>query len=81
MSDKKLADRLDWNAMLGFEQVVDNRESLRSEGSERLGAKVGGKPGIKPTGIGSKTGLKTGAKVGLKSVGIVGTKTGFKPNN
>ena len=89
MSDKKLADRLDWNEMLGFEQVVDNRESLRSEGSERLGAKVGGKPGIKPTGIGSKTGLKTGskpvligAKSGIKPVGSsIGTKTGFKPVN
>lgn len=59
MSNKKLADRLDWNAMLGFEQVVDNRETLRATGSQRLGAKVGEKPGIKPTiRIGTKTGQK-----------------------
>jgi hypothetical protein len=63
MSGKKLADRLDWNAMLGFQQVAENRSSLRSGTSQRLGAKVGEKPGIKPTiTIGSKIGLKTGQK-------------------
>ena len=92
MSGNKLADRLDWNAMLGFEQVVDSRESLRSDGSERIGAKVGGKPiveigsksGIKPGMIGSKTGIKPigntiGAKTGIKPTGTIGTKTGIKP--
>ena len=79
MSGKKLADRLDWNAMLGFEQVVDSRESLGSDGGERLGAKVGGKPLVKPsTGIGSKTGAKIGAKPGIKP-STIGTKTGLKP--
>ena len=63
MSNKKLADRLDWNAMLGFEQVVDSRQSLRSNGSQRLGAKVGEKPGVKPEiRLGTKTGTKTGQK-------------------
>lgn len=84
MSDKKLADRLDWNGMLGFEQVVDSRESLRSESSERLGAKVGGKPGVKPvSGLGAKTGSKPvmiGSKTGIKPIGnTIGTKTGIKP--
>lgn len=59
MSEKKLADRLDWSAMLGFEQVVDDRESLRSGTSARLGAKVGGKPLIVPT-------TKIGPKIGVK---------------
>lgn len=89
MSGKKLADRLDWNAMLGFEQVVDSREALRSDGRERLGAKVGEKPGVKPvSGISAKTGLKTGSKpvmigtkTGVKPVERIGTKTGFKPVN
>ena len=70
MSNKKLADRLDWSAMLGFEQVVDSRDSLRSSGSERLGAKVGEKPGTKPV-IGTKTGIKPTIRIG--------TKTGEKP--
>ena len=83
MSGKKLADRLDWNAMLGFEQVVDSRESLRSNGSDRLGAKVGEKPGTKPiSGIGNKTGSKPimiGSKTGIKPIERIGAKTGFKP--
>jgi hypothetical protein len=79
MSGKKLADRLDWNAMLGFEQVVDSRESLGSDGSERLGAKVGGKPLVKPaTGMGGKTGAKIGSKPGIKPT-TIGTKSGIKP--
>jgi hypothetical protein len=59
MGKRKLADSLDWNAMLGFEQVVDSRQSLRSGTSARLGAKVGDKPGVKPT---IKIGVKTGTK-------------------
>lgn len=73
MSEKKLADRLDWSAMLGFEQVVDSRQSLRSSGSQRLGAKVGEKPGNKLVNVGTKTGIKStariGVKTGLKSLG------------
>ena len=84
MSGKKLAERLDWNAMLGFEQVVDSRESLGPDGSERLGAKVGGKPGVKPVDtIGTKTGSKPvmiGTKTGTKPIGnTIGAKTGVKP--
>jgi hypothetical protein len=83
MSGKKLADRLDWNAMLGFEQVVGSRESLRSDGSDRLGAKVGGKPGMKPVnGISAKTGAKPimiGTKTGSKPTPFIGTMTGMKP--
>jgi len=72
MSNKKLADRLDWNAMLGFEQVVDSRQSLRSNGSQRLGAKVGEKPGVKPE-------IRLGTKTGTKPTIRIGTKTGQKP--
>jgi hypothetical protein len=91
MTGNKLADRLDWNAMLGFEQIVDSRESLRSATEERIGAKVGEKPtgtisaktGLKPTTIATKTGAKPiliGSKTGIKPTGI-GTKTGIKPVN
>lgn len=73
MADKKLAGRLDWNEMLGFEQVVANRGAVRTSG-HRIGAKVGGKPGIKPvTAAIQPIGLKVGAKLGLK--------VGFKPTN
>lgn len=72
MTDKKLADRLDWSAMLGFEQVVDSRDSLRSNGGQRLGAKVGEKPGVKPE-------IRLGSKTGTKPTIRIGTKTGQKP--
>ena len=63
---KRLADRLDWNRMLGFEQVSDARGALRASAESRLGPKVGPKPGLKP--LGESIGLKIGAKVGLKPV-------------
>lgn len=72
MGNKKLADRLDWNEMLGFEQVVDSRGSIRSDAGQRLGAKVGEKPGIKPT-------LKIGTKTGQKPLIRIGSMTGIKP--
>jgi hypothetical protein len=81
MSGKKLADRLDWNAMLGFEQVVDSRESLGMTNQDRLGAKTGGKP---TNAIGAKTGGKPvmiGTKTGGKPVDLIGTKTGTKPTD
>ena len=70
---KRLADRLDWNRMLGFEQVADDRGALRASAETRLGPKVGPKPGLKPVNgntlrIGAKIGAKLGAKVGLKPV-------------
>lgn len=72
MSEKKLADRLDWSAMLGFEQVVDSRGSLRAGRQQRLGAKVGEKPGVKPA-------IRLGAKTGTKPTIRIGTNTGQKP--
>ena len=70
---KRLADRLDWNQMLGFGLVVDSRDWLREGTSQRLGAKVGGKPGLKP---GPTIGTKTGAKPVLN---VIGVKAGLKP--
>ena len=72
MSDKKLADRLDWSEMLGFEQVVESRGSLRAGTQQRLGAKVGEKPGVKPE-------IRIGSKTGTKPTIRIGTKTGQKP--
>lgn len=67
---KRLADRLDWNQLLGFEQVAEDRGVVRAAGSHRLGSKVGGKPGVKSMTkgdrIGGKIGLKIGGKIGLK---------------
>jgi hypothetical protein len=64
---KRLAERLDWNRMLGFEQVADDREALRAAGSARLGAKVGDKPGVKVITRGDRISAKIGSKFGLKS--------------
>ena len=58
----KLASKLDWTRMLGFEQVADARSAL-AETNGKLGAKVGGKIGDK---LGLKVGVKLGLKVGLK---------------
>jgi hypothetical protein len=46
---------LDWNRLLGFEQIADRRTAL-TEG--RIGAKVGGKGGVFVGRIGSKVGGK-----------------------
>ena len=42
----KIASKLDWNRMLGFEQVAANRLAVQEE-SAKLGAKVGAKIGDK----------------------------------
>lgn len=76
MAEKKLASRLEWNEMLGFEQVVANRGAVRTS-DHRVGAKVGEKPGVKPSGM---TTAKLGLKVGPKVGGKIGLKTGSKPN-
>jgi hypothetical protein len=65
---KKAGSKLDWNKMLGFEQITDIRQASNSE---QLGPKVGVKTGIK---LGTKVGNKIGLKQGLK----IGTKQGIK---
>jgi hypothetical protein len=56
----KISAKLDWNRMLGFEQVAEDRAALRDG---RVGAKVGGKVGVK---VGVKLGVKLGTKTGIK---------------
>lgn len=58
---KKAGSKLDWNRMLGFEQIVDVRQSTASK---ELAPKVGIKTGVK---LGVKIGNKIGAKQGLKT--------------
>ncbi len=61
---KKAGSKLDWNRMLGFEQITDVRQSA---GEERLAPKVGAKTGAKlGTKVGNKVGLKQGLKIGAK---------------
>ena len=57
----KISSKLDWNRMLGFEQVANTR--LPAGDSAKLGAKVGDKGGAP---IGMKIGVKLGAKIGDK---------------
>ena len=54
----KLSSKLDWNRMLGFDQIADDRSKV-SKLDAKVGAKIGGKPGLK---IGSKIGAKAGIK-------------------
>ena len=49
---KKATSKLDWNRMLGFEQIAGARKSISTE---TLGPKVGVKVGVK---IGAKQGIK-----------------------
>ena len=53
MAKTNISAKLDWNRMLGFEQITEARES------KGLGAKVGQK-------VGQKVGVKLGTKRGLK---------------
>ena len=68
-----ISGKLDWNRMLGFEQVADDRAELRA-----AGAKVGSKVGGKPINIAAKVGTKVGGKPG-PAIGRVGAKIGVKP--
>ena len=52
--------KLDWNLMLGFEQIAEERDSIRQEVSRMLSPKVGRK-------VGDKVGVKLGGKIGEKS--------------
>ncbi len=56
----KAGSKLDWNRMLGFEQIADTRQSE----SNQLAPKVGTKTGLK---VGAKVGNKVGAKQGFKA--------------
>lgn len=58
---KKVASKLDWKRMLGFEQITELRQSTTPAFIE---AKVGHKVGQK---VGTKIGLKIGAKQGIKA--------------
>jgi len=53
---RPLSSQLDWNKLLGFEQIAGDRDAIRREISGRLGAKVGEKVGVK---LGAKAGIKT----------------------
>ena len=55
MTKRPLSSKLDWNNLLGFEQVAGDRDAIRREINGRLGAKVGTKVGVK---IGTKAGVK-----------------------
>lgn len=59
MTKTKAGSKLDWNRMLGFEQITDVRDC----GKEPLAPKVGVKTGVK---VGTKVGTKIGVKQGLK---------------
>jgi hypothetical protein len=67
MDKSRPSTKLDWNRMLGFEQIAGDRESIRDQSSRMLSPKVGQK-------VGDKVGLKLGGKVGIK----LGAKTGLK---
>ena len=59
MDKSRVSAKLDWNRMLGFEQITEERDSIRDESARALGPKVGHK-------VGEKTGLKVGIKLGQK---------------
>ena len=63
---KKLSSKLDWNRMLGFEQIAGERSQT---------AKLEAKVGIKPVD------MRIGAKVGIKPLADlrIGAKVGIKP--
>lgn len=50
---RSISAKLDWNRMLGFEQIAGDRAALRNSG--KLDAKVGVKVGVK---VGAKTGVR-----------------------
>jgi hypothetical protein len=54
----RIASKLDWTRMLGFEQIADSRIAAQDRNAKldpKVGIKVGLKVGVK---IGTKTGLK-----------------------
>jgi hypothetical protein len=66
---------LDWNRLLGFEQIADRRAAVTaSTADSRIGNKVGDKRGL---GVG-RIGNKVGGKGGGVFVGRIGSKVGGK---
>ena len=46
----RIASKLDWTRMLGFEQIADNRLAAQDRTAKldaKVGAKIGSKPGLK----------------------------------
>lgn len=64
MKKNDLAGRLDWNKMLGFEQLATSEGDISPSSRGRLAAKVGNKPavGMKPTETIGRIGMKVGLK-------------------
>lgn len=56
----KISSKLDWNRMLGFEQIADTRLAESGKQDTKVGAMLGAKPGL-------KMGIKLGLKAGLKA--------------
>jgi hypothetical protein len=64
MANRGTAAKLDWNRLLGFEQIAPDRAAIRdSRIASKVGVKLGVKIGVK---IGGKLGVKIGVKTGLK---------------
>ena len=60
MEKSSVSKKLDWNRLLGFEQVAGERSAIGG----RIGGKVGEKVGEK---VGTKIGVKLGQKAGIKA--------------
>ena len=46
----KVSSKLDWNRMLGFEQIVDGRVAMQDRNAKldaKVGVKLGAKAGVK----------------------------------
>jgi len=71
MNKAAVSAKLDWDEMLGFDQISDARTLIREEISAfapKVGSKVGNKVGNKVgSKVGNKVGVKIGVKVGLKA--------------
>jgi hypothetical protein len=63
MNKAAVSAKLDWDELLGFDQISDARTLIRKEMSA-FAPKVGSKVGNK---VGNKVGVKIGVKVGLKA--------------
>lgn len=65
MTKSSISAKLDWNRLLGFEQVAEDRVSDEADlAGTKVGSKLGQKVGVK---LGQKIGVKLGVKLGMKS--------------